>query len=39
VRIGDHQFDIVLPAGGTVVVTDPPHPTITTPTMASSIPQ
>jgi alpha-L-fucosidase 2 len=39
VRIGDHHFAIVLPAGGTVVVTDPPHPTITTPTMASSIPQ
>jgi alpha-L-fucosidase 2 len=39
VRIGDRHFDIVLPAGGTVVVTDPPHPTITTPTMASSIPQ
>ncbi|MDQ1572821.1 MAG: alpha-L-fucosidase 2 [Actinomycetota bacterium] len=39
VRIGDHHFDIMLPAGGTVVVTDPPHPTITTPTMASSIPQ
>ncbi|HEY4267449.1 MAG TPA: glycoside hydrolase N-terminal domain-containing protein [Galbitalea sp.] len=39
VQIGDHYFDIVLPAGGTVVVTDPPHPTITTPTMASSIPQ
>ena len=36
VRIGDHYFDIALPAGGTVVVTDPPHPTITTPTMAST---
>jgi alpha-L-fucosidase 2 len=39
VRIGDHHFDVALPAGSTVVVTDPPHPTITTPTTASSIPQ
>jgi len=30
VRIGDHHFDVALPAGGTAVVTDPPHPTITT---------
>jgi alpha-L-fucosidase 2 len=39
VRIGDRIFDVALPAGSTIVVTDPPHPTITAPTTASSTPK